>query len=200
MTVNSTVFGNVLRRATALAWSMFTKLYPFAWNRERVFQSYVYKNTLGCKHTQYRGLYLSINTRIILSPGWRILNAGPSGWTLVTKMPWGLHSTVSQLYTQSHTVNCVTIYSPITRKMKWRKIKTDFQMAALHFLFHTLWVCVCVSVALFFGWANKLFGLVVTSSWGVYFYAGIHVYIYQKKCDLLYCDWKYFIFIVFLIK
>lgn len=31
MIVKSTVFGNVFRRDTAFPWSMFTKLYPFAW-------------------------------------------------------------------------------------------------------------------------------------------------------------------------
>lgn len=55
MIIKSTVLGNVFRRETAFPWSIFTKLYPFAW--------------------------------IILSPGWRILDAGPSGWTLVTNIP-----------------------------------------------------------------------------------------------------------------
>lgn len=84
MTVNSTVLGNVFRRATALAWSMFTKLYPFAWNRKSCFKLCVYKNITFLGN-------LRMNTWIILSPGWRILDAGPSGWTLVTKMPWEWH-------------------------------------------------------------------------------------------------------------
>lgn len=33
-------------------------------------------------------LYRQQNTWIILSPGWRTLDAGPSGWTLVTNIPW----------------------------------------------------------------------------------------------------------------
>jgi hypothetical protein len=31
MMIISTVVGNVFSRATAFPWSMFTKLYPFAW-------------------------------------------------------------------------------------------------------------------------------------------------------------------------
>lgn len=87
MIIKSTVFGNVFRRDTALPWSIFTKLYPFACERRQVgFLVSVDKITKSQKSSGI--LYRQQNTWIILSPGWRTLDAGPSGWTLVTNIPW----------------------------------------------------------------------------------------------------------------